>query len=165
MKKAIIAVLVSLIAVSGLFAFDGNTSAGVAYSFDNGHYMGLSSDSTGFFGGSLGYYGGADALFDLTDINNWKIDIMTGPAYRYAFGESGVKLTVAPALSFTGTTTLFSAGLGGYIGADYHFTDNFGMGIGVKLGSNFLNWTYNDLKFSLSGDFFVTPSLKAVFFY
>ena len=103
MKKVFSILLVSVVLISALMAFDGNTSASMSYSFEDGNNMGLSSENTGYFGSSnLGYYVGVDAVFDLTDISDWNVGMIVGPSYRYSFSESGVTAALALGVSAEG---------------------------------------------------------------
>ena len=166
MKKVLTVLILSLVITAGLFAFDGSTSASFAYSYDGNHYLGISSESIGFFNNSnFGYYGSADALFNVKSINDWKIDMLVGPAYRYSFDESGVKVNIAVGASVAGTNDKFSFGIGSYVGADWSLTEHFGFTIGTKLGSNFVELPYNRNSLSVKGDFYVTPLIGVNFYY
>lgn len=166
MKKILTVLLLSLVITAGLFAFDGSSSASFTYSYDGNNYLGISSDSIGFFNNSnFGYYGGVDALFNVKSINDWKIDVLVGPAYRYSFGESGVKLNFSVGASAAGTNDKFSFGIGSYIGANWSFKKHFGFTIGTKLGSNFVELPYDSNSLSVKGDFYVTPLIGVNFYY
>lgn len=169
MKKVLIMLVASLVCCCGLFAsFDGFTTVGPSYSFHDGkNYMGLNSDNFGFVNdGPVGYYAGINAEFNLKDVNDWKIGMLVGPSYRYSFGESGVSLDIALGLSMEGTNLgFFSFGVGGYIGADWRINNVFGLGIGTQIGSNFVDVNLANGKFGVSGDFYVSPTLSAIFYY
>ena len=117
MKKVFSILLVSVVLISALMAFDGNTSASLAYSFEDGNNLGLSSENTGYFGSSnLGYYIGIDSVFNVTDISDWEVGMIAGPSYRYSFSESGVTATLALGVSAEGSKDLFAFGVGAYAG-------------------------------------------------
>lgn len=167
MKKAITIAIVSLVCLTGLFAFEGNTSASFAYDYEDGkNYLGIASDSTGYFGtSSFGYYAGVDALFNVKDINDWCIGLLIGPSYCYKFGESGVNLNVALGLSGEGTPSDFSCGLGAFIGAEWKLTKNFGFGVGTKIGNDFITVPFDGSGISMKSSFFVTPYLGVELYY
>ena len=167
MKKVITLLLVSVVITTGLFAFDGQTSANFAYSYnDNNHYLGISSDSVGFFNNSsFGYYVGTDALFNVQNINEWNINMLVGPSYRYSFGQTGVNLNVSLGVSASGSPTSFSFGLGSFWGAEWQFVKNIGLTVGTKIGSNFVEVPFNGDKVTLTPDFYVTPSIGLNFYY
>lgn len=169
MKRILIMMLASLVCCCGLFAsFDGFTTFGPSYSFHDGNnYMGLDSDSFGFVNDCpVGYYAGLNAEFNLKDVDNWKIGMIVGPSYSYSFGDSDVSLDVALGLSMEGTSLgFFSFGVGGYIGADWRMNSIFGLGIGTQIGSNFVDVNLDNGKFGVSGDFYVSPTLSAIFYY
>lgn len=166
MKKVLTVLILSLVITAGLFAFDGSSSASFAYSYDGNHYLGISSESIGFFNNSnFGYYGSVDALFNVKSINDWKIDVLVGPTYRYSFDESGVKLNVSVGASAAGTNDKFSFGIGSYIGANWSFAEHFGFTIGTKLGSNFVEVPFNGGSMALKPNFYGTPFIGMEFYY
>lgn len=167
MKKTIVILVVSLVMISGLFAFDGNTSASFAYTYEDGnHYLGLNSDSLGYFDSSvIGYYAGVDATFNISDINDWDIGMIVGPSCRYAFGDSGVRLNVALGLSAEGTLKRFSCGVGTFFEAEWRMTNNFGFGVGAKLGNDFFTVDFDNGDTSFSSRFFVSPFIGVEFYY
>lgn len=168
MKRTVLVLICALSASCALFAsFDGHSSLSGVYTYNDGtHYLGIGSDSFGFVNDfPLGYYAGIDASFSTQDVSDWRIGLIAGPAYSYDFGDSGVSCDVAAGISMDGTLDAFSFGLGGYIGASWKLNGVFGFGIGASLGSNFVEVALDDGSFSLDGDFFVTPSLSAIFYY
>ena len=166
MKKVFSILLVSVVLISALMAFDGNTSASLAYSFEDGNNMGLSSENTGYFGSSnLGYYVGVDAVFDLTDISDWNVGMIVGPSCRYSFVDAGVTATLALGVSAEGSKDLFAFGVGAYAGGDWSITDHFGLGVGVKVGNNFVSLPYETKELTLSSRFYVTPVIGVQFYY
>lgn len=167
MKKIITILIVSCVLTTGLFAFDGNTSASFAYSYnDKGNYLGLSSDSVGYVNNSsFGYYVGTEALFNVKNIEDWKINMLAGPSYRYSFGTSNVSLNVSLGLSASGNKYDFSFGLGSFWGAIWKFNNVFGLNIGTKFGSNFVEVPFNGEGISVTPNFYVTPVIGFNFYY
>ena len=167
MKKVITILLVSIVVSTALFAYDGKTSATFAYSYNDGeNYLGISSDSTGYFNNSsFGYYIGTDALFSVKSIQDWRINMLVGPAYKYSFGQSGVNLNVSLGVSASGTPNAFSFGLGSFWGAEWQFAKHFGLTTGAKLGSNFVEVPFNGGSMALKPNFYVTPFIGMEFYY
>ena len=168
MKKILSVLSILTLASVCLFAsFDGRSSVGINYSYDDVNYFGLTTDSVGYSTTSpVGYYIGTDADFKIGDITFWTINMILGPSYRYTFGESGVTFEVALGLSANGNSaSLFSFGVGSYTGVSYSINENLDLLMGVKMGSNFVNIPLNNPSVTLDGDFYVTPNFALGFKY
>lgn len=168
MKKILCVLGAAIFASTGLFAsFGGHTSADFSYMYnEGGHYLDLASDSLGFASDfPVGYYAGLDAMFNVEDINDWRIGMLAGPAYSYEFGTSGVSFDIAAGLSMSGSPDFFRFGVGAYAGASWRMTEIFGLGLGVRLGSNFVSVSFDSGDVGLDSDFYVSPSVSAIFYY
>lgn len=166
MKKTLMVLFISVVMVTALFAYEGSTSASFAYSYREGNYLGISSDNTGYFGSStVGYYAGVDATFNVKDITSWKIGLIAGPSFRYSFNEARVNVNASVGISAEGTEEHFAFGIGSYLCAEWKATDHFGLGVGVKLGNNFVSVPFNDLSITTNSRFFVTPTVGVEFYY
>ena len=162
MKKVFSILLVSVVLISALMAFDGNTSASLAYSFEDGNNLGLSSENTGYFGSSnLGYYIGIDSVFNVTDISDWEVGMIVGPSYRYSFVDAGVTATLALGVSAEGSKDLFAFGVGAYAGGDWRITDHFGLGVRLTVGKNFVLLPYETKELTVSSRWYETPAIQA----
>ena len=167
MKKVFSLIIVGVVLTAALMAFDGNTSASLAYTFEEGeHDLGLSSQSVGYFGsGKVGYFIGVDADFNIKDESDWNVGMIIGPSFRYAFTDAGVTATVALGVSAEGSAELFAFGVGGYAGGDWQITDHFGLGVGVKLGNNFVSVPFSNTELTVVSRFYVTPVIGVHFYY
>lgn len=169
MKKIISIVSVLALSCACIFAasYDGRTSVGINYSYDDGSYFGLSTDTVGYVNdGPVGFYIGTDADFRIGDISAWNINMIVGPSYSYSFGDSNVSFEIAGGISASCTSfELFSFGLGGYAGAAWAFSDSAELLLGAKMGSNFVNIPLDNPSISTSGDFYITPQLAIGFTY
>lgn len=157
MKKVFLLIVVSVVLASSLLAFDGSTSTALAYSYENGNYFGLSVDNTGFASSSnLGYYIGAEGLFDFTDISNYNIGLIAGPSYRYSITE---KMSVVASLGISGETTgnTLSLGLGSYAKGEFMLNDSFSLEAGVKMGNNFVIIPFSGEGVGIGSHFYITP--------
>lgn len=167
MKKVFSLIIVGVVMTTALMAFDGNTSASLAYTFEEGeHDMGLSSQSVGYFGSSnIGYFIGVDADFNLKDVSDWNVGMIIGPSFRYYFVDAGVTATVAIGVSAEGSKELFAFGVSGYAGGDWKMTDHFGLGVGVKLGNNFVSLPFSSSELTVASRFYVTPVIGVNLYY
>lgn len=170
MKKKIISVsLVLALSCACLFAsFAGRSSIGVNYSYEDGNYLGLSTDHIGFINNApVGYFIGADADFGIAGTPGWRINMLIGPAYRYFFSDVPISVDIAAGLSLGGASKSSSLdfGLGAYLGAAWAVTDHMEVLLGAKLGSNFVDINLDNPAIGIKGDFYVTPQIALGFTY
>ena len=70
MKKALAILLISIVMVTALFAYEGSTSVSFAYTYEEGNKIGISSDTAGYFDSSLGFYLGVESVFNVKDFSD-----------------------------------------------------------------------------------------------
>lgn len=128
MKKTIEITLMAICLCASLSAAcDGRSTVGLAYTWDGDNRIALTSDHTGYFTnensqvwGDWGYYVGLDAGFAFTDVSNWDISMIVGPAYRYHLPDVPMDIEAALGISADADSAdVLSFGIGGYIGAAY----------------------------------------------
>lgn len=56
-------------------------------------------------------------------------------------------------------------GIGSYFGGELRVTERFGLGVGVKLGNNFVSIPFDDPSITANSRFFVTPIVGVEFCY
>ncbi len=167
-KKIIVLALIALVCASAFAAVDGRTSIGLNYSYNDGNYFGLTTDTVGFINNSsIGYYIGTDAAFGIGNVNAYKIHMQFAPVYRYMIANTAMSIDLALGLSASYVDAdLFKFGVGGYLGAEYRVNELTSLMIGAKMGSDFVNIPLkNNPDVTIEGDFYITPYIGVGFCY
>jgi len=167
MKRLLVFIIVSaLVCFSAFASFEGRTSVGINYAYNDGNMTGISVDNVGYINGDVGYYIGVDTDFDVNDIDVFRIGMIAGPSYQYHFYDVNMSVEISGGLSADyKNKDLFRFGIGGYIGAVWHFAPKMNIILGTKLGSDFVSVDLSDNNWDISGDFFVIPMLSIGFKY
>ena len=165
MKKALAILLISIVMVTALSAYEGSTSVSFAYTYEEGNKIGISSDTAGYFDSSLGFYLGVESVFNVKDFSDWEVGLIVGPSYSYSFSGTGVSIIASVGLSGESTMDHCAFGIGSYFGGEWRVTERFGLGVGVKLGNNFVSIPFDDPSITANSRFFVTPIVGVEFCY
>ncbi len=167
-KKILVLAIVSLMCVSAFAAVEGRTSVGLNYSYNDGNFFGLTTDTVGFINDCpVGYYIGTDADFGIGNVSAYKIQMQFAPVYRYMIANTAMSIDLALGLSASYVEAdLFKFGIGGYLGAEYRVSDIVSLMVGAKMGSDFVNIPLeSNPEVTVDGDFYVTPYLAVGFCY
>ena len=165
MKKALAILLISIVMVTALSAYEGSTSVSFAYTYEEGNKIGISSDTAGYFDSSLGFYLGVESVFNVKDFSDWEVGLIVGPSYSYSFSGTGVSIIASVGLSGESTMDHCAFGIGSYFGGEWRETERFGLGVGVKLGNNFVSIPFDNPSITTNSRFFVTPIVGVEFYY